>query len=95
VGVFAGRIRWDDDALYSFPTPITATDVNKWCSHDASLYGGATASVRSPLGRVSVTVTRGERLNLFFHNLTQCDPNPNQNAILDARNTTLEVRFSP
>ena len=95
VGVFGGRIRWDDDALYSFPTPITATDVNKWCAHDVSLYGGARAAVQSPWGRWSVSVTRGERLNLFFDNLTQCDVNPNQNLILDARNTTLEVRFTP
>jgi hypothetical protein len=95
VGIFGGRIRWDDDALYSFPTPPTAYAANKWCSHDVSLFGGATADVRSPWGRVRVTVTRGERLDLFFHNLTQCDLNPNQLAILDARNTTLEVRFTP
>jgi hypothetical protein len=94
-GVFVGRIRWDDDALYSFPTPATALDNNKWCSHDVSLYAGATADVRSGWGHVRITLTRGERLNLFFQNLTQCDLNPNQLAIVDARNTTLEVRFTP
>jgi len=94
-GVFAGRIRWDDDALYTFPTPNTAIAANKWCSHDVSLYAGATAGIQGAWGRLHVTVTRGERLNLFFHNLTTCDPHPDQLSILDARNTTLEVRFSP
>ncbi len=95
VGVFGGRIRWDDDALYTFPTPLTAVADNKWCSHDVSLFGGVTAALERNWGRVRVSLTRGERLNVFFHNLTQCDLEPNPLAIRDARNTTLELQFSP
>ncbi|PYP13444.1 MAG: hypothetical protein DMD54_16760 [Gemmatimonadetes bacterium] len=95
VGVFGGRIRWDDDALYTFPTPLTAIAANKWCSHDVSLFGGVTAALERNWGRLHVSLTRGERLNVFFHNLTQCDLEPNPLPIRDARNTTLELRFSP
>src|SRR5437899_4220061 len=95
VGVFAGRIRWDDDALYTFPTPPSALDENKWCSHDVSLFAGISGAIERAWGQLRLSLTRGDRLNVFFHNLTQCDLNPNPLAINDARNTTLELRFSP
>lgn len=95
VGVSVGRIRWDDDALYTFPTPYTALDQNKWCSHDVSLFGGLTAALDRAWGHLRLSLVRGERLNVFFHNLTQCDLSPNPIAIRDARTTTLELRFSP
>jgi len=93
LGVSAGRIRWDNDALYLFPS--TAIAENKWCSHDVSLFAGVSAAADRPWGRVRVAVTRGDRLNVFFHHLTTCDPAPDQQYIRDARNTTLEIRFSP
>lgn len=92
VGVFGGRIRWDDDALYLFPG--TAIADNKWCSHDVSLFAGISAAGNSRWGRLHVTLTRGERLNMFFYHLTLCGV-PDQQLVLDARNTTLEVRLSP
>jgi hypothetical protein len=95
VGVFGGRIRWDDDALYTFPTPPTALAPNKWCAHDVSLFAGVMGAVERTWGRLRIALTRGERLNVFFHNLTQCDLEPDPLPILDARNTTLEVRFTP
>ncbi|MGH7529237.1 MAG: hypothetical protein ACREMN_02550 [Gemmatimonadales bacterium] len=95
VGLSAGRIRWDDDALYTFPIPITSVAPNKWCSHDVSLFATLRAGFQSAWGQLAVALTRGERLNVFFHNLTTCDLHPDPLAIRDARNTTLEVRFSP
>ena len=92
LGVSAGRIRWDNDALYLFPN--TAIAENKWCSHDVSLFAGVSAAADLPWGRVRVAVTRGERLNVFFQHLTTCDPTPDQQYIRDARNTTLEFRLS-
>lgn len=91
VGLQLGRIRWDDDALYRFPN---VNYENKWCSHDVSLFAGVTASHGSPLGRISASLTRGERINMFFYHLTWCGPTADRIEIVDARNTTLEIRIS-
>ncbi len=91
VGVFGGRIRWDDDALYSFASSYD----NKWCAHDVSLFGGVRGAVRSRWGRLEAWVTAGQRLNVFFYHLTWCGPTAARQDILDARNTTLQLRFSP
>jgi hypothetical protein len=90
-GAFAGRIRWDDDALYTFPGYYP----NKWCAHDLSLFGGVTGALQGRFGRIQATLTRGERLNVFFYHLTWCEPPPvAQNDVLDVMNTTLEVRMT-
>ena len=91
VGLFGGRIRWDDDALYALPR-IEAN--NTWCSHDVTLFGGINAAYGSRWGRLDAVVTAGERLNVFYHHLTWCGSGYLL-AILDARNTTLQLRFSP
>ena len=90
VGVFGGRIRWDDDALYTFPNDYDA----KWCSHDVSLFAGVSAGGSGRWGSAHLSLTRGERLNVFFHHLTGCDPAPSL-GVVDARTTTLELRLSP
>jgi hypothetical protein len=89
VAAFAGRIRWDDDALYFFP-PL---DDNKWCAHDVSLFAGISGTLSGHWGRVQAALTRGERLDMFFYRLVGCAPEPSL-GILDKRNTTLELRFS-
>ena len=91
IGVFGGRIRWNDDALYSF----TGNYANKWCSHDVSLFGGVMANLLSPWGSFETSVTVGERLNMFFFHLTWCGPTAARIDVLDARNTTLQLRFTP
>ena len=91
VGLFGGRIRWDDDALYALPR-IAAN--NTWCSHDVSLFGGVNAAYGSRWGRFEALVTRGERLNVFYHHLTWCGSGILLE-ILDARTTTLQLRFTP
>lgn len=91
VGLFGGRIRWNDDALYTFPGLYD----NKWCSHDTSLFGGVTGALTSRWGRFAATVARGERLNVFFYHLTWCEPGVAQQDVLDARTTTLQLRFTP
>lgn len=90
VGVFGGRIRWNDDALYLFPSYYT----NKWCSHDVSLFGGVTAAVLSPWGKVETSFTAGERLNMFFYHLTWCGPTAARIDVLDERNNTLRLSFT-
>ena len=90
VGLFGGRIRWDDDALYLFPGVAD----NKSCSHDVSLFGGISAGADSRWGRFRLALTRGVRLNMFFDHLTLCGITYPQ-FVLDVRNTTLELRLSP
>jgi len=63
IGLFGGRIRWDDDALYTFPGLYGI----KWLYHDVSLFGGLAGAVESSWGRLEASVTAGERLNLFFY----------------------------
>ena len=46
------------------------------------------------LGHIQATLTRGERLNVFFYHLTWCGPTAAQNDVLDVVNTTLKVRMS-
>jgi hypothetical protein len=89
VGAFAGRIRWDEDALYFFPPLID----NKWCAHDVSLFAGISGAVSGHWGHVQAALTRGERLDMFYYRLFGCDPTPNL-VTRDKRNTTLELRFS-
>ena len=91
-GLFGGRIRWNDDALYTFPPNYPNS---KWCSHDVSLFGGVMAALLSPWGKVETSVTVGERLNMFFYHLTWCGPTEAPQDILDERNTTLRLTFTP
>ena len=91
LGLQLGRIRWDDDALYRFPN---VNYLNKWCAHDVSLFAGVTASHTGPWGRISASLTRGERINMFFYHLTWCGPTADRIEIVDARNTTLHIRIS-
>jgi len=90
-GLQLGRIRWDDDALYRFGNVYY---VNKWCAHDVSLYAGVTASHTSRWGRISASLTRGERINMFFYHTTWCGSTADPIGIVDARNTTLDIRLS-
>jgi len=90
IGVSGGRIRWDDDALYSFPGYYQ----NKWCAHDVSLFGSLSAALQARRGRLEAALTRFERLNVFFDHLTWCGPTAAQNDIIDVVGTTLRLRMS-
>ena len=56
---------------------------------------GLRGSAQSRWGRVDATFTAGERLNMFFYHVTWCGPTAYRLDVLDARNTTLEVRITP
>ncbi len=83
-GVFAGRIRWNEDihSTYGFPS------YQGYCIHDVSLFPGAKASAGSRLGYISADVTFGNRLNAFFQEQSGC---PKGNSVLDIRNRTITV----
>lgn len=84
VGVFAGRIRWNEDfhSTYGFPLYLG------YCSHDVSVFPGARASAGSRWGYVSADILFGNRLNAFFQEQSGC---PKGNSVLDIRNRTITV----
>ncbi len=93
-GVFAGRIRWDNDALYELPLLNTAGNENRWCAHDVSLLTGARGAYSSPWGRLEGAVTVAQRLNVFFHNFSVCGVDADPFDIHDELNTTIELRIT-
>jgi hypothetical protein len=86
-GLSVERIRWDEDAHTLQSDPLTAN----WCTHDVSFLPGSFASVRTPAGTVSVTLSSGWRINTFFTDYFPCEPGQG----LDIRNRSLSISFSP
>ncbi|GIW50650.1 MAG: hypothetical protein KatS3mg081_0005 [Gemmatimonadales bacterium] len=90
-GIFGGRIRWENDALYSvrFPIPISVTGA---CTM-YSLWAGVRGSVSGPMGTVSLSVSRGTRYNTHFRNYSVCGEKFEAEQAVDVPNTTLEVTW--
>jgi hypothetical protein len=63
VGAFAGRIRWDNDALYRRQTPT-------FFDHDVSMLGGVRGGWRAPGVDLALEVTGARRQNYLFQNAT-------------------------
>lgn len=87
-GVFAGRIRWNEDVHSTARFPIYVG----YCNHDVSLYPGARAAASGRFGMVTLDYSLQNRLNAFFQNDGGC---PNIGTRLDIRNNTLSLTFSP
>lgn len=94
-GVFFGRIRWDNDALYDLPLLNSAGNENRWCANDVSLLTGARGAYASRFGRIEGSLTVAQRLNVFFHNFSVCGVDADPFDIRDELNTTIELRFTP
>ena len=69
VGVFGGRIRWDNDAFYTTPR----AQIVGWpfLAHDVSLFGGLRGSVDVASLRVDAEWTAGTRYNYLYQNRGQ------------------------
>ncbi len=89
LGIFAYRIKWDDDSFYTIPRP----NGNGLCKHDVSLAVGARGSARTPAGWFEATVTTQNRLNLYWQALGFCFDN--EELQIDKRNLSIEFRFRP
>jgi hypothetical protein len=89
LGLFAYRIKWDDDAFYTIPRP----NGNGLCKHDVSLAVGARGALRTRAGWFETTVTSQNRLNLYWQALGFCFQN--EELQIDQRNLSLEFRFHP
>jgi hypothetical protein len=93
IGVFAGRIRWENDALYQVRDTLILN--NLWCSHDVSLFTGVRGSASGKWGQVSSTFTVGKRFDMYFENTALCGIGFDPAKTYSPTNTTLEIRFSP
>ncbi|MGH7458057.1 MAG: hypothetical protein ACREKN_03095 [Longimicrobiaceae bacterium] len=61
-GVFAGRIRWENDKLYLNP------GFRFFFNHDVTVFGGVNSTVEFGGWNVAFRWTRGTRLNYLFQN---------------------------
>jgi len=94
-GLFAYRIRWDGDALYTFPTTNVTGLPNKWCSHDTSMIFGVRAAQRGAFGLLEVSYGVDLRRNVFFEQRSWCGQGMDPRDRHDAFNRTLELRLTP
>lgn len=83
-GIFAGRIRWNEDIHSTYGFPI----YQGYCIHDVSVFPGARASAGGKLGYISADVSFGNRLNAWFQEQSGC---PKGNSTMDIRNRTITV----
>ncbi|HEU4879999.1 MAG TPA: hypothetical protein VFT21_11130, partial [Gemmatimonadaceae bacterium] len=83
-GIFAGRIRWNEDMHSTGGFPL----YQGYCIHDVSVFPGARGSASSKFGFVSADVSFGNRLNAFFQEQSGC---PKGNSTMDIRNRTISV----
>ena len=88
-GLFAYRIKWDDDSFFTIPRP----NGNGLCKHDVSLALGARGSALTPAGWFEATLTSQNRLDLYWQALGLCFDNSELQ--IDKRNLSLEFRFHP
>jgi len=85
VGVFAGRIRWENDALYR------QRNVN-WYRHDGSVFAGFRAGVRLRRLDLAGEFAAGDRMNYLFQNGML---NPGGRRTIDIVNYTIALVLSP
>ena len=91
-GVFAGRIRWDNDALYT--VNLISPYLSYWCMHDVSLFGGVRGGYRGALGTVAASISTGTRYDVWFRNTFVCGKDFKPGYATDVKNTTLEIRYT-
>lgn len=91
VGVFGGRVRWDNDAYYG--TPRATTMAWAFLGHDVSVYGGARGSYDFRGFRVDAELVAGDRLNFLFQNRGQSWETADD--AVDVRDRTLRLSITP
>lgn len=90
-GLFLSRIRWDAEALYTFPSTDPAG--NKYCSHDTSLLFGVRGGLHSAFGLLEAGYSVDLRRNVFFEQGGPCGHD--FSALRDETNSTFEIRITP
>jgi hypothetical protein len=85
LGLFVGRIRWNNDALYQQPGA-------NFFRHDASVYAGARAATRVSYADVRAEFYWAKRYNYEFQNGRA---NPGGRRTVDVKNLTLRLDVTP
>jgi len=85
VGLFAGRVRWENGALYR-------QFAANWYRHDVSVFAGFRAGVALRRLDLAGEFTAGNRTNYFFQNGIM---NPGKRRTIDIVNYTLALVLSP
>jgi len=85
-GIFAGRIRWNEDIHSTYGFPL----YQGYCIHDVSVYPGARGSASNRWGYISADITFADRFNPWFQEQSGC-PLSTGNSTLDIRNRTISV----
>ena len=88
LGIFVGRIRWDDDALYTIARP----NGNGLCKHDVSLFVGARASRLMSRLELSASLNAQHRLNAYYGSTGLCFIDEQRS---DRHNLTLQFSVGP
>jgi hypothetical protein len=86
LGLFGGRIRWDNDAYYRQWTGRSEV------AHDVSVLGGIRGALEIPGLRVAAELTRMQRYNFLYQNLLHGFTGF---GAVDPANTTLSLTVSP
>jgi hypothetical protein len=86
-GVFAGRIRWENDALYRQPIPTLF-------SHDVTVQTGLRGARRTSFTDISLDGTFGYRFNYLFQN-GFAQPSGYAFRTVDVRNFTMSMALTP
>jgi hypothetical protein len=85
VGLFVGRIRWENDAFYRQP-------FTSFLRHDVSVFTGVRGGTRLPSADISAQITITHRYNYLFQNGAA---NPGGYRTVDIHNVTLSARVAP
>jgi hypothetical protein len=91
VGVFAGRIRWDNDAYYESERAKVPSGTIE--GHDVSIFGGVRGGRVLPGFRVDAEWTVGQRLNFLYQR--RAIGFPDAFRTVDVWNHTLRLAVTP
>ncbi|HEX2188371.1 MAG TPA: LysM peptidoglycan-binding domain-containing protein [Longimicrobiaceae bacterium] len=91
LGVFVGRVRWDNDAFLT--TPRATIYPWAWLAHDVSLSGGVRAGLRLPAFQVDAELATTKRYNYLYQNAGHSWETAEDG--VDVRNHTLRLTVTP
>jgi hypothetical protein len=84
-GMFVGRIRWENDAMYREPAP-------NFFKHDVSLLGGVRGGLRTRYTDFQADATLAYRYNYLFQ---YGGANPGLLRTVDMHNLTISLAATP
>ncbi|MDP9348463.1 MAG: capsule assembly Wzi family protein [Gemmatimonadota bacterium] len=93
IGIFGGRIRWDNDAFYTTPRSRPGPWGGAWQAHDVSVLGGIRAGYDLPMFRIDAELSTGTRMNYLYQNFGGGWHDADRG--VNVRNHTLRLGITP